>query len=378
MLATMVRRNVYLTALLASLLVAAPAARGQDAPPAPETDGFDWVRLTNGEWLKGELKELQDDRLVFDSDEFDEVEIDWEDVHSLSVPGGAEVLLEKGGFRFEYLNVRNSGERPVVRGPLRVEGDAVTVQTDEGDVNLERDEVRSILGARKSEWDYWSGKLSFGTTLIQGNVDRTDVSGFARIERRDNLTRLRFGYDGAYSVVDGEETADNHRVTTTYDYYATERLYLRPLDLEVFRDQFQNIAYRVTPAAGAGYSLIDSAETDWRIDASLGYRYTEFEESAPGEPGDEESAVLNLGTTWEWEATPDVDFGTELSATVPLPDSGSYTFRAKLYTAIEIWNDFDLDVQLTWDRVNEPAPNADGSVPDSDEVRFYVGVGWEF
>ena len=46
------------------------------APTASEGEknlDFDWVRLTNGEWLKGEFITMRDDSLVFDSDEFGEI-----------------------------------------------------------------------------------------------------------------------------------------------------------------------------------------------------------------------------------------------------------------------------------------------------------------
>ena len=42
----------------------------------PTVTDFDWVQLTSGEWLKGELISMYEDSVEFDSDEFDEDE-DW-------------------------------------------------------------------------------------------------------------------------------------------------------------------------------------------------------------------------------------------------------------------------------------------------------------
>ena len=47
-------------------------------PPADKT--FDWIQLTSGEWLKGDLKVLYNNKLEFDSDKLDLLELDWEDV----------------------------------------------------------------------------------------------------------------------------------------------------------------------------------------------------------------------------------------------------------------------------------------------------------
>ena len=40
-------------------------------------DTYDWLRLTSGEWLKGELKRMREDDVEFDSDKLDLVQFDW-------------------------------------------------------------------------------------------------------------------------------------------------------------------------------------------------------------------------------------------------------------------------------------------------------------
>ena len=50
----------------------------------PDTsDGYDWLELTSGEWLKGDLRAMQNDRLEFDSDKLGLLKLDWEDVRQL-------------------------------------------------------------------------------------------------------------------------------------------------------------------------------------------------------------------------------------------------------------------------------------------------------
>ena len=50
-------------------------------PLAPDfVDQEEWIRLTSGEWLKGEFTSLRRDSVEFDSDELDELTLDWEDV----------------------------------------------------------------------------------------------------------------------------------------------------------------------------------------------------------------------------------------------------------------------------------------------------------
>ena len=59
----------------------------------PPDDKFDWIQLTSGEWLKGELKFIYDFQVEFDSDKLDLLTFDLEDVkqirthkpHSISI-----------------------------------------------------------------------------------------------------------------------------------------------------------------------------------------------------------------------------------------------------------------------------------------------------
>ncbi|MEC4724743.1 hypothetical protein HWQ46_04170 [Shewanella sp. D64] len=50
-------------------------------PPADAS--YDWIQLTSFELLKGEIKNLYDDKLEFKSDELDTLYIDWEDIKVL-------------------------------------------------------------------------------------------------------------------------------------------------------------------------------------------------------------------------------------------------------------------------------------------------------
>ena len=78
-------------------------SNGQASPPdgfSPPNDGFDWIQLASGEWLKGELIGLIDDELEFDSEILDELHIDLEDViaihsrRSYAVTRRGEELIE--------------------------------------------------------------------------------------------------------------------------------------------------------------------------------------------------------------------------------------------------------------------------------------------
>ena len=44
---------------------------------------------------------------------------------------------------------------------------------------------------------------------------------------------------------------------------------------------------------------------------------------------------------------------------------------------IEITKIIDLDVSLVWDRVQEPQSDAESIVPEQDDYRLVLGIGFE-
>ncbi|MHC4992939.1 MAG: DUF481 domain-containing protein, partial [Planctomycetota bacterium] len=167
-----------------------------------------------------------------------------------------------------------------------------------------KDDLRAIIPGRQTEWNYWSGKLSFGATVRRGNVDQTDISASFRVQRRDPGSRLNIDYNGAYSTVDSEKTADNHRGVINYDLFLTRRLYFRPVWLIAYRDTFQNIDIRLTPAIGAGYELLDRDGITWEVGGGVGWEFVRFADPLPDGEESEDSAAVLLSSSLEWEATP--------------------------------------------------------------------------
>ncbi len=354
---------------------APPAEEPPAAPlaPAPRTGTDDWIQLSSGEWLKGEIVDLQDDSFVFDSDELDELSFDWDDVVILWSPRNNSL-----GLRDEP-QLRFRDQRVLEVSKIDVEGDVVRVTTIDGEeLEFTRDELRSVVPGRRTEWNLWSGKLSFGATFRSGNVDQTDISGFARLQRRDVESRLAFEYSGVYGEVESERTANNHRAVGPFDRYLTERLYWRVASLEYFSDEFQNIEYRLTPSAGFGYDIIERDGIEWRVGLGAGWQFTRFDEVEPGEDKEDDTFALLFSTDVEWELTEKVDTGFSLNLTAPIPEADKFNFRAVAFTEIDLWRDLDLDLRVTWDRQNSPTTTGGGEAPSRDDVRLYVGLGWSF
>ena len=183
--------RIVLFALLA-LLLAATAARAEEeslevppaaetppppagawAPPLPSAEEYDWLQVRSGEWLKGELKRLRDGRVIFDSDEFDKLDLNWRKVASFYLP-------RPHSFRVQGR---------VLFGTAELRGDVLRIRTPEAVVEFDRDELDSIAQGTGRELDWWGLKLGLAANFREGNTESVDIQGDGELRRETATTR---------------------------------------------------------------------------------------------------------------------------------------------------------------------------------------------
>ncbi len=340
--------------------------QGVDLAPSPiivpAEDGFDWLQLSSGEWLKGELVRLREGTLEFDSDELGMLKLDWAKVQLLWTSDAQTVLVED--------------EEPF-EGRLTVSEGVAVVGGPDGR-RLQASELLAIVPGTSESANYWSGKVTFGLSVRQGNTNQADGTAYFFARRETASTRWDNTYNGAYGKTNGLETANNHRLSTHLDYFLTRRLYLTPFAATAYRDPFSNIDLRLTPSAGFGYDLMDRNTLSWEIDAGPAFQYTRYSSVLSNEPGEESTWAFYTGTKIEWNITPNADltFGYEL--TTPVPDTDEYNHHLSTVLSVDLFELFDLDVTFTWDRVNKPPLDGNGVAAKPDDLRLSVGLGWTF
>ena len=139
----------------------------------PPEDGYDWIQLKSGEWLKGQLKAMQGRSLEFYSEELGDQNFNWKDIRQVRSPHTIDVLAVDGK--------RTSG-------PITVTPDQVCVVGAESCV-IPREQVQSLTpgGSRRN---YWSGDLSLGFNLQSGNTKQVDYNANFDLQRRSPETRF--------------------------------------------------------------------------------------------------------------------------------------------------------------------------------------------
>jgi len=339
-----------------------PSGSPSWGPSSALPDKYDWIQLNSGEWLKGDLKVLYEDKLEFDSDELDLLELDWEDVKQVRGHKPHSVRLE--------------GPITVV-GILKVVDDKVFVITEEEVLEFDRSRLVSIAHGETKEIGNWSAKISISLDVRKGNSDQINYSTSAHAKRRTSGSRFFIDYLGIFNKTEGFETANSQRISSYYDIFKTRKFYWRPVFGEYFRDPFSNIENRVDVGTGIGYHIIDTSKTKWDITPGLAYQYTQNVSVEAGQDSANSTPALVVGTVYDTELTKKIDFKARYSFNIVNQESGKYTHHARAALEIELTRSLDLDLSFVWDRIQDPKPAADGRVPDQDDFYLFFGIGFE-
>ena len=364
-----------LLVVLASIAPLSAEEKKDWEPDPPMPDEWDWVQLVSGEWLKGEIVAMYDGTMEFDSDELDMLELDFGDI----------IQIRSGGImRVMFLG------QITATGKLLVEGDKVRILGDEEQV-FDRADVVTVAAGEPKESNYWSSKVSLGINIRSGNTNQKDANLSARFQRRTVKNRINIDYLGNYSLVETaldptdpnsptseEPTANNHRASTSWDKFITDRFYVKPIFGEYFRDPFQNIGSRVTLGVGAGYDIIDTSKTDLTVSGGPAYQSTSFDSVVPPENDSETTPAFVLATAFDKELTGWMDFVWLYSFQIVNEESGSYNHHMETRFETELTSMLDFDISWVWDRIKDPRANADGIVPKSDDTRFIVALGFDW
>ena len=327
-------------------------------PPSFDVQQWDWIQLDTGEWVKGRIKVLHEESVEIDSDHFDLISIDWEDVAYIRTGRVMSVLLDGG----EVILGRLTTER----GKLLVGGEPV-----------EFPQVVGIASASPREFDLWAADISVGLNFRSGNVEQKDLNTKVSLKRRTVKNNTKMSYTGNYSESESEEIANNHTASLSHDYRISHKWFFRPIQAEYYRDPFQNREAEWTVGFGAGYQIFDTPKLDWTVSAGPGYQRTEYVDVVEGEDRTVSTAAFLMGTFYDQDITDDIELEVDYQVTLTEAKAG----RAKhdFYVALDVDLTSRLDLRLagTWKRIESPQPDSDGITPEKDDFTATLGLSLE-
>jgi len=331
-------------------------------PPPPVPDAFDWVQLNSGEWLKGEIRVLYQDVLEFESEELDLLSLDLEDIRVIR---SAQVII---------LRIR-SGE--TATGRLLVDGDTVTV-SGQDQLTTTRVDILTITAGAPTERNFWSGDIVVTGNFRAGNTEQADTGIDVRFQRRTVISRVAMNFRSDFTQTNGVQTVDYQSGNFSWDRYRSATIFVRPFFADYFSDPFQNIDARYNMGVGVGYQAIDTPRTDWTLFTGPTYQETVYRAVEAGEDNKEKAWTLSAGTAFEISLTNRIDLLADYRFNFAKDDAGGYSHRMTSTLEFDLTDSLDFNISAEWSRTDIPKPNADGTIPQKDDYRVSMGIGYEF
>ncbi len=335
-------------------------------PPVPVfTQDFDWLKLKSGEWLKGDIISMYDDELEFDSDEFDIIIFDWQDVIELRSRFDQQIRFDNGEVKQGFLIVKDGHVILLSAG------------TEQHYPLTELLSITSSAGDRKQIWD---GKITLGIDVNSGNVNQLDYLANVSMQRRTPYSRFKVDFIYYYSKSTANEVskiiANSSRLTTHFDWFYSSKIFFRVFDYEHFTDSQQNIHSRDTLGLSVGYHLIQNKRLQWDVTLGPSFQKTSYVKDSL--ENDQSSGVVALGTFWDYSFSSRIDYVFDYQIQFVEENSGKRNTHLKTGFEFEFSNDLDLDVMFYLDRVAEPVTAMNTNPPDSNDFRMVISLGYKF
>jgi putative salt-induced outer membrane protein YdiY len=234
-----------------------------------QTACADELIFTNGDSLKGKIKQLAEGKVIFESEVAGSITVDFSQIKTFKTDEAVEVHLADGAI-FEQV-ILESGP-----GLFAIKGDSVLKQQEFG-----LDSITSINPPPKPK-PRWTGDVSAGVTATRGNtvVDTSNVS--VNLTKRTERDRITLG--GYYIKGEQEDPSTGEKMTTEdtwwmrgkYDYYFTKKVYGYG-EGRYEKDAIALLDRRVIVGGGFGYQWIESEDMNFSTEAGLASLYENFD-----------------------------------------------------------------------------------------------------
>jgi putative salt-induced outer membrane protein YdiY len=321
----------------------------------------DEVVFKNGDHLTGEIKQMVDGKLIFQSDMAGEVTIDMSNIQTFSSDAPVAVHLQDG----TVFSQRVLGSEP---NHFAIEG-SETLQAQEFELMS-----ISLINPPEKPQPRWTGDISAGFTSTHGNTKTQAISGSANLSKRTERDRTQFSADygrGRQEDPDtGEKktTEDWWRTKAKYDYFLTKKLYTY-FDGRYEKDAVAELDRRVIAGSGLGYQWIESEKTKFSTEAGIAHLYEKFDNQT--ESNSEVSA--QAGYYFDTKLAKNLKFIHNLTYYPSTDRFSDYFLTSTAELRTNLSKRFFLNFKTIFDYDATPAVDAHKT-----DVKYIFGLGYGF
>ena len=231
----------------------------------------DFVTLTNGDRIRGEVKLLQQGLLKYKTDAMGTVYIQWDSVAGFTSSQNFEVEIATGERLFGELNWIEDEPR------FRLAGKTDTLV-------LAKPAIVGITPVKKRFWKRWSGSLELAFNFTQSNSSLyLSLGGSARYRDRHNL--IDASASGFVQSQDSVDATERDQAQLTYSRFF-KRTWFALSTLQFERNSQLDLDSRFTLGVGGGRSVIHTNKAVMLVWAGVSGLQEQYVASAPSTSAD--------------------------------------------------------------------------------------------
>lgn len=316
----------------------------------PSSAMADWIMLQNGDRLSGTIIAQSANELTINSNILGQVTIPKARVASIHQGNAPRILARE---------LRTG--KPMTASAAQAALAAVA--------EIPKEETKKPKAEEKQDGQYkWSGRVSAGGTLEDGNNQSKAIILDTDIKARDKKNRFAFGGEANWAEEDGEETDNDQQIYANYDRFVTDKWFVGGRQ-SFEKDEFEELDLRSQTGLFAGYQFYEQDDLNLQIKAGPEYIFEEFEN------GDSES---DLAASWAldydqklFEETVQVFHKHEIAA--PFTDTNAFLLESESGIRMPVGKVLDASLQIDFDWDNDPA---DGVKENDTTYGLKLGYGW--
>mgnify|MGYP001383639915 CR=1 FL=1 len=204
----------------------------------------------------------------------------------------------------------------------------------------------------------WRASLGAAYSQARGNTDSSNFALQADAVRATERDKWSLNAKALYAQTDGNETANQMRAGTRYDWNLSPRVFLfGGLDLE--RDEVALLDLRHTVSAGAGYKVFKRPDLTWDVIGGVGHVGDRYAAPRPVDDALRSryryaTALLGQESTHRFTET---TTGKQRLVVYPnLSNTGEYRAEWDLGVAVAINKTLSLTAGFAWRYNSDPGP----------------------
>ena len=292
----------------------------------------DTVVLVNGDRLTGQVKKVEEGKLVLQTRILGTLRIDWTKIRSVESESDFSVLT-------------TDGERH--DGRLSRDGSTTRVSAGgSGESEVASDSVARVVRGRRptgpiSMLSALSGDADVGYSLARGNQNGTQSSLGARASYSSAHYSFVSRLDSLFARQDGARAQSRHALSARMEHFLSGRLFAYGLS-GFERNERRRLDLRTRLGGGAGWLFRDRGRTRFSALGGVAYNHERFREQANRVSGEAfagfewrtrlfKALVYDMALTVHSYPTERNRTRVEFDATLGVPIAGPFKYSLRLF-----------------------------------------------